>query len=47
MSNKKKRWKKVKYQDFTGKKNFFFGTMSFSPWLVLAIWLHVGAPQKI
>jgi hypothetical protein len=43
----KKRVKKVKNQDFTSKINFFFSTMPFSPWAVLATWLHVGAPQKI
>jgi hypothetical protein len=30
-----------------GKTNFFFSTMPFSPWAILATWLHVGAPQKI
>jgi hypothetical protein len=39
--------KKVKNQDFIGKTNFFFSTLSFSPWAILATWLHVGAPQKI
>jgi hypothetical protein len=39
--------KKVKNQDFMGKRNFFLSTMPFSPWAVLATWLHVGAPQKI
>jgi hypothetical protein len=28
-----------------GKTNFFLSTMPFSPWAVLATWLHVGAPQ--
>jgi hypothetical protein len=43
----KKKVKKVKNQDFVGKTNFFFSTMPFSPWAVLATWLHVGVPQKI
>jgi hypothetical protein len=43
MSNKKK-WKKVKNQDFMGKINFFLRTLPFSPWAVSATWLHVGAP---
>jgi hypothetical protein len=30
-----------------GKTNFFLSTLPFSPWAVLATWLHVGAPQKI
>jgi hypothetical protein len=30
-----------------GKTNFFLSTMPFSPWAILATWLHVGAPQKI
>jgi hypothetical protein len=29
------------------KINFFFGTLPFIPWAVLAMWLHIGAPQKI
>jgi hypothetical protein len=36
----------VKNQDFMGKINFFLSTLPFSPWAVLATWLHVGAPQK-
>jgi hypothetical protein len=39
--------KKVKIQDSKGKSNFFLSTLYFSPWAVLATWLHVGAPQKI
>jgi hypothetical protein len=39
--------KKVKNQDFIGKTNFFFSTLSFSPWAALATWLHVGVPHKI
>jgi hypothetical protein len=44
---KKQNWKKVKIEDFMDKINFFFSTMPFSPWAVLATWLHVGAPHKI
>jgi hypothetical protein len=36
--------KKVKNQDFMGKKNYFLRTLPFSPWAVSATWLHVGAP---
>jgi hypothetical protein len=36
--------KKVKNQDFMGKSNYFLRTLPFSPWVVLATWLHVGAP---
>jgi hypothetical protein len=42
--SKKKKWKKVKNQDFMGKTNYFLKTLPFSPWAVLATWLHVGAP---
>jgi hypothetical protein len=45
--SKKKVKKKVKNQDFMGKTNYFLSTLRFSPWVVLATWLHVGAPQKI
>jgi hypothetical protein len=27
------------------KTNLFFGTLPFSPWVVLATWLHLEAPQ--
>jgi hypothetical protein len=37
----------VKNQDSMGKENFFLSTLPFSPWVFLAAWLHVGAPQKI
>jgi hypothetical protein len=30
-----------------GKTNFFLSTLPFSPWAVLATWLHVGASKKI
>ena len=39
--------KKVNTQDFMGKTNFFYNTLSFSPSVVLATWLHVGALEKI
>jgi hypothetical protein len=39
--------KKRKNQDSMGKTNFFLSTLAFSPWAVLATWLHVEAPQKI
>jgi hypothetical protein len=29
------------------KNKFFFGTLPFSPWAILAMWLHIGAPQKL
>ena len=37
----------MKNQDSMGKTNFFFSTLPFSPWVVSATWLHVGAPKKI
>jgi hypothetical protein len=40
----KKKWKKVKNQNFMGKTIFFLSTLPFSPWAVSATWLHVGAP---
>jgi hypothetical protein len=43
----KEKVKKVKNQDSMGKTNFFLNTLPFSPWAVLATWLHIGAPQKI
>jgi hypothetical protein len=43
----KKKVKKVENQDLMGQTNFFLSTLPFSPWAVLATWLHVGAPQKI
>jgi hypothetical protein len=45
--SKEEKWRKVKNQDPMGKKNYFFSTLPFSPWAVLATWLHVGAPRKI
>jgi hypothetical protein len=43
----KTKWKKVKNQNSMGKTNFFLSTKPFSPWAILATWLHVGAPKKI
>jgi hypothetical protein len=45
--SKNKSEKNVKNQDFIGKTNFFLTTLPFGPWVVLATWLHVGAPHKI
>jgi hypothetical protein len=45
--NKRINEKKVKNQASMDKTNFFFSTLSFSPWAVLATWLHVRAPRKI
>jgi hypothetical protein len=39
--------KEVKNQDFMDKTNFFLITLPFSPWAILATWLHIGAPHKI
>jgi hypothetical protein len=30
-----------------GKTKKLFGTLSFSPWAILATWLNLGAPQKL
>jgi hypothetical protein len=43
----KKNVKKSEKSRFYGKTNFFLSTLPFSPWVVLATWLHVGAPHKI
>jgi hypothetical protein len=40
----KEKMKKVKNQDSMGKTNFFLSTLPFSPWVVLATWLHVKTP---
>jgi hypothetical protein len=40
----KRKWEKVKNQDFMGKTNYFLRTLPFNPWVVSATWLHVGAP---
>jgi hypothetical protein len=39
--------KKSENQDFMGKTKYFPSTLPFNPWVVLATWLHVRAPQKI
>jgi hypothetical protein len=44
---KKKKEEEVKNHYFMGKTNFFLSILSFSPWAVLATWVHVGAPHKI
>jgi hypothetical protein len=43
--SKKIIWKKVKTQDSMGKTNFL-GTLPFSPWVILALWLYIGTLQK-
>ena len=30
-----------------GKISFFFGTVSFNPWAILATMIHIGALQRI
>jgi hypothetical protein len=30
-----------------GKSIYIFGTLPFSPWAVLATWLHLDALQKL
>jgi hypothetical protein len=37
----------MKNQDSMDKTNSFLSTLPFSPWVVLAAWLHIGAPQKL
>jgi hypothetical protein len=37
--------RKIKIQDFTDKTNLFFGTLAFA--IMLATWMHLGAPQKL
>jgi hypothetical protein len=39
----KKKWK---IQDSMDKTNLSFGTLPFSPWAILATWLHLEALQK-
>jgi hypothetical protein len=39
--------KKSEKPRFYGQNKLLFSTLPFSPWAVLATWLHVGAPQKI
>jgi hypothetical protein len=42
--SKTKKVKKSEKLRFYGQNNLFLRTLSFSPWAVLATWLHVGAP---
>jgi hypothetical protein len=44
--SKKTKVKKVKNQDFMDKTNYFLETLPFSPWAVLATWLHVELFRK-
>jgi hypothetical protein len=43
-NHEKKKVKKSEKPRFMGKTNYFLRTMPFSPWVVSATWLHVGAP---
>jgi hypothetical protein len=36
-----------KIQDSTDKTNLFFGTLPYSPWAMLATWMHLGAPKQL
>jgi hypothetical protein len=38
---------KIESPRFYGQKNSFFGTLPFSPWTFLSMWLHIGALKKI
>jgi hypothetical protein len=38
---------KMKIEDSMGKTTCSLSTLPFSPWEILATWLHVGAPHKI
>jgi hypothetical protein len=40
----KKRVKKSEKPRFYGQNKLFFSTLPFSPWAILATWLHVRAP---
>jgi hypothetical protein len=40
----KKEVKKREKSRFYGQTIYFLRTLPFSPWAVLATWLHVGAP---
>ena len=33
-------------QDFMGKRNLFFWSLSISPWASFATWLHLDAPPE-
>jgi hypothetical protein len=39
--------KKSEKPNFYGQNKLFLSTLPFSPWAVLATWLHAEAPQKI
>ena len=43
----KKNGKKWKTKILWAKKTSFFAPLPFSPWAILATWLHVGVPYKI
>jgi hypothetical protein len=36
----------VEIKDLIIQTNLFFGTLSCSPWVMLATWLRLEAPQK-
>ena len=36
----------TKIQDFMGKRNLFFWSLSISPWEGFATWLHLEAPPE-
>ena len=44
--SKKNQLKMSKIQDFIGKRNFFFLSLSISPWASFATWLHLEAPTE-
>jgi hypothetical protein len=39
--------KKSEKPSIHGQTIYFLSTLPFSPWAILATWLHVGALQKI
>jgi hypothetical protein len=43
----KRKSEKSEKPRFYGQNKFFFSTLPFNPWAILATWLHVGAPHKI
>jgi hypothetical protein len=43
----KKKCEKSEKPRFYGQNKLLFSTLPFSPWVVLATWLHVGTPLKI
>jgi hypothetical protein len=46
-NHEQKRVKKSEKPILYGQNKLFLSTLPFSPWAVLATWLHVGAPKKI